>query len=174
MAPVSRRAVLSAALGAVICRAAASLASSTEPILRNPGTLIADLRVTWPDREAQPLWPVVAETLSSQLHSILRDEARQARLATLVLRRPLVLEEAPYDHSALYVRMRMDLKAVSDAKRTIGTVGIWLERLGFETVQFARPATTFMASNDELLTRSADAVREQLATFVGVLAATEV
>ena len=171
MALISRRAVL--ALGTAICCPTHSFAASIEPILRNPVVLIADLGVTWASDEPEQLWPALAEILSSEVHSILRDEVHNANSPLIVLSRPIVMPEDPYRHSPLYVKVGMKLKAVSGAKPTLGTVSLSFERLGFETVLFAQPATHFLAANHELLGRSGDAIREQFAAFVGIFAAEE-
>jgi hypothetical protein len=170
MAPVSRRAVL--ALGAAICCPIATVAASIEPILRNPGVLIADLHVTWAE-EAEPLWPTVAEALSSRVHSILMDEVGKANVSTLVGRRPLPLEDDPYAHSPLYVRITMKLEAAPDGGQTIGAVSLKFERLGFEPVNFAQPPIVFVTTSSDLLSRATNALRDQLAEFVGVLATYE-
>ena len=167
MVCVSRRAIL--ALGAAICWPTTSLATSIEPILRNPGVLIANLIVTGVDEDAR--WPAVAEALSTYVHTILREEVHKADLSLAVAHRLLVLEKDPYRFSPLYVKVRMRLKAVPGAKRTMCTVSLSFERLGFETLRFAQPPTRFFATNDELANRSAQAIREQLAAFVGILAA---
>jgi hypothetical protein len=167
MVATSRRAFL--ALGAAICCPTMGFAASIEPILRNPGVLIADVSVTW-SRE-YPRWAAVAEALSSYVYTILREEVRRANLPLFVARRLLVLDDDPYLFSPLSVRVGMKLRTVPGAKPTMGTVSLSFERLGFETVRFAQPATRFLATNDELANRSAHAIREQLAAFVGVLAA---
>jgi hypothetical protein len=163
MLAVSRRAIL--ALGAAICCPVTGLAASIEPILRNPGVLIADLSVTWVGDDPEPRWPAVAEALSSYVHTILSEEVcKTHRLLVLA-------EEDPYRFSPLYVKVAMKLKAVPGAQPTMGTVSLSFERLGFETVRLPQPATRFLAANDELANRSAHAIREQLAALVGVLAA---
>jgi hypothetical protein len=170
MLAVSRRAIL--ALGAAICCPVTGLAASIEPILRNPGVLIADLSVTWVGDDPEPRWPAVAEALSSYVHTILSEEVCKTNLSLIVAHRLLVLaEEDPYRFSPLYVKVAMKLKAVPGAQPTMGTVSLSFERLGFETVRLPQPATRFLAANDELANRSAHAIREQLAALVGVLAA---
>jgi hypothetical protein len=168
MVAVSRRAVL--ALGAAICCPVTGLAASIEPILRNPGVLVADLSVTWA-KDPEPRWPAVAEALSLYVYTILHEEVCKADLSLIVARRLLVLVDDPYRFSPLYVKVAMKLTAVPGAQQTMGAVSLSFERLGFETVRFAQPATRFLAANDELANRSAHAIREHFAAFVGVLAA---
>ena len=170
MVAISRRAIL--AFGAAICCPATSLAASIEPILRNPGLLVPQLTVSWAGEKPDSLWTTVADILPPQLRSILRDEVRKADLPLGVAGpQLLVLKEDPYRSSPLYVKVGLRLKAVPGATQTMGTVSLSFERLGFETVRLAQPATRFLAANDELANRSAHAIREQLAAFVGVLAA---
>lgn len=151
MVSVSRRAIL--AFGAAICCPATSLAASLEPILRNPGALVADVSVTWVTKEPEPLWPTIADPLSSEAYSFLYDEVRKANSPLIVLRRTLVLLDDPYGYSPLTVKIGMKLKAVAGAKATFGTVSLSFERLGFETVGFAQPPTRFLAANHELMIR---------------------
>jgi hypothetical protein len=171
MIPVSRRAIL--AFGAAICCPATSFAASIEPILRNPGVLIADVSVTWVTEEPEPLWPTIADPLSSEAHSFLYDAVRKAKSPLIVLQQPLVLLEDPYHFSPLHVKVGLALKSVAGAKPTMGTVSLRFERLGFEPVPFAQAPTRFLATNYELLIRAGEAIREQLAAFVHILAEEE-
>jgi hypothetical protein len=171
MVLVSRRTIL--AFGAAISCPATSLAASFEPILRNPGALVAHVSVTWVTKEPEPLWTTIADPLSSEAHSFLYDEIRKANSPLIVLRLPLVLLGDPYLYSPLTVKIGVKLKAAAGAKPNLGTMSLSLERLGFETVRFAQPPTYFLAANHELLVRAGEALREQLSGFVGVLAAEE-
>ena len=166
MVAISRRALL--ALGASVCFPGRGIAASIEPILRNPGVLIASLSVTWVHED--PRWPAVAGALSSYVETILREEVHKANLPLSVGGQPLVMLGDPYSHSPLYAKVGLKLEAVPGPKPVMGTVGLRLERLGFEAVDLMHPGTRFLATNDELSNRSAQAIREKLVVLIDILA----
>ena len=67
----------------------------------------------------------------------------------------------------------MTLEAAPDGGQTIGAVSLKFERLGFEPVHFAQPPIVFVTTSSDLLSRATNALRDQLAEFVGVLATYE-
>jgi hypothetical protein len=174
MTPTSRRALLSAAISAIVCAPLPGFAYSIEPILRSAGGLIADLWARSSDPDADTLCNLLNEELSPRLFDILREEAQKAQLPIPVLQPELA--GSPDVHNILYVRTRIDIRTtiIDDKRLIIGAAGMKFQRKSYEALQPAWPLSLFLAPEVDLATRGEAAVREQFARLVTAMQKTRI